>query len=73
MGSLSIVRDRFSQAFNNDLFFNWLRKLDAWPSFRSISELRSNQKPEIPHSFGNNFPADILIRGFMLSMRSGAQ
>eukprot|EP00971_Amphidinium_carterae_P217584 4319257-Amphidinium_carterae.1 len=57
MRSLSIVRDRFSQAINNDLFFNWWRELDSGPGFRTFSELRSNQNPEVSDSFGHCLPS----------------
>eukprot|EP00971_Amphidinium_carterae_P140648 2787355-Amphidinium_carterae.1 len=72
MGSLSIVRDRLSQAFSHDIFFDRLRELDSRPSFRSLSELRRNQKPKITHSFRNNDPAKVLNSWFVLGVRSGA-
>eukprot|EP00971_Amphidinium_carterae_P168398 3336503-Amphidinium_carterae.1 len=65
MRSLRILRDRSSQAFSVNLFFDRFGKLDPGPGFRSVSELRSDQNPEISHNFGHNFPTKILIRGLM--------
>eukprot|EP00971_Amphidinium_carterae_P242261 4810255-Amphidinium_carterae.4 len=57
MGSLSVVRDRHSQAVSNNLFSNWWRESHPGPSFRTFSEPWSDQNPEVPDSFGHCLPS----------------
>eukprot|EP00971_Amphidinium_carterae_P141066 2795535-Amphidinium_carterae.1 len=57
MRRLSVVLDRSSQADGIKLFFDWFREFHTWPSFRTFSELRSDQNPEITHRLGYTLPA----------------
>eukprot|EP00971_Amphidinium_carterae_P055928 1102949-Amphidinium_carterae.1 len=60
MRRLSAVLDRSNQADGINLFFSCFGELHSRPSFRTFSELRSNQNPEITHSFGGILPSKVL-------------
>eukprot|EP00971_Amphidinium_carterae_P016625 328341-Amphidinium_carterae.1 len=73
MRRLRVVLDRSSQARSNNFFFNWGRKLYSGPGFRTVSELWSDQNPEVSNSLGYQFPSKVLSGGLMLSMSGSAQ